>query len=117
MESHLVRRDQFNISPQGIIHKPTDTAFIPHPRAWVRSATHSAKDSPMGPTIAPTMFCGSCASFGPSMSPPTLKRSRGNRYPRECSPPGVKGTYRSRWNSLKSRVAESTAGEESHWRL
>jgi hypothetical protein len=31
MESHLVRRDQFNISPQGIIHKPTDTAFIPHP--------------------------------------------------------------------------------------
>ena len=31
MESSLVRRDQFNISPQGILHKPTDAAFIPHP--------------------------------------------------------------------------------------
>lgn len=29
MESTLVRRDQFNISPHGIIHKPTDAAFIP----------------------------------------------------------------------------------------
>ena len=29
MESTLVRRDQFNISPQGITHKPTDAAFIP----------------------------------------------------------------------------------------
>jgi hypothetical protein len=25
----LVRRDQFNITPQGIIHKPTDAAFVP----------------------------------------------------------------------------------------
>jgi len=31
MESTLVRRDQFNISPQGIIHKPTDAAFTPYP--------------------------------------------------------------------------------------
>jgi hypothetical protein len=30
MESSLVRRDQFNISPQGIVHKPTDAAFTPH---------------------------------------------------------------------------------------
>jgi hypothetical protein len=30
MESHLVRRDQFNVSPQGIIHKPTDAAFTPY---------------------------------------------------------------------------------------
>ena len=30
MESTLVRRDQFSISPQGIIHKPTDAAFTPH---------------------------------------------------------------------------------------
>jgi hypothetical protein len=29
--SKLVRRDQFNITPQGIIHKPTDAAFTPHP--------------------------------------------------------------------------------------
>jgi hypothetical protein len=31
MESKLVRRDQFNISPQGIVHKPTDAAFSPCP--------------------------------------------------------------------------------------
>jgi hypothetical protein len=31
MTSTLVRRDQFNISPQGIIHKPTDAAFTPDP--------------------------------------------------------------------------------------
>ena len=27
----LVRRDQFNITPQGIVHKPTDAAFTPYP--------------------------------------------------------------------------------------
>lgn len=31
MESCLIRRDQFNISPQGIIHEPTDAAFTPSP--------------------------------------------------------------------------------------
>ena len=31
MDSTLVRRDQFNISPQGIVHKPTDAAFTPNP--------------------------------------------------------------------------------------
>ena len=31
MERNLVRRDQFNISPQGIVHKPTDAAFTPCP--------------------------------------------------------------------------------------
>jgi hypothetical protein len=31
MERCLVRRDQFNISPQGIVHKPTDAAFTPYP--------------------------------------------------------------------------------------
>ena len=31
MESTLVRRDQFNITPQGIVHKPTDAAFTPDP--------------------------------------------------------------------------------------
>jgi hypothetical protein len=31
IENKLVRRDQFNITPQGIIHKPTDAAFTPHP--------------------------------------------------------------------------------------
>jgi hypothetical protein len=31
MESCLVRRDQFDISPQGIIHTPTNAAFTPYP--------------------------------------------------------------------------------------
>ena len=31
MENTLIRRDQFNITPQGIIHKPTDAAFTPNP--------------------------------------------------------------------------------------
>jgi hypothetical protein len=31
MAGILVRRDQFNITPQGIVHKPTDAAFTPYP--------------------------------------------------------------------------------------
>ena len=31
MANDLVRRDQFNITPQGIVHKPTDAAFTPYP--------------------------------------------------------------------------------------
>ena len=31
MKCKLVRRDQFNISPHGIVHKPTDAAFTPNP--------------------------------------------------------------------------------------
>ena len=31
MENILVRRDQFNITPQGIVHKPTDAGFTPYP--------------------------------------------------------------------------------------
>ena len=31
MADILVRRDQFNITPEGIVHKPTDAAFIPSP--------------------------------------------------------------------------------------
>ena len=30
MASNLVTRDQFNITPQGITHKPTDASFTPH---------------------------------------------------------------------------------------
>ena len=30
MANILVRRDQFNITPQGIVHKPTDAAFTPY---------------------------------------------------------------------------------------
>jgi hypothetical protein len=31
MADILVRRDQFNITPRGIVHKPTDAAFTPYP--------------------------------------------------------------------------------------
>jgi hypothetical protein len=31
MADILVRRDPFNITPQGIVHKPTDAAFTPFP--------------------------------------------------------------------------------------
>jgi hypothetical protein len=31
MADILVRRDQFNITPQCIVHKPTDAAFTPQP--------------------------------------------------------------------------------------
>ena len=31
MASTLVTRNQFNITPQGIVHKPTEAGFIPHP--------------------------------------------------------------------------------------
>jgi hypothetical protein len=30
MASILVRRDQFNITPQAIMHKPTNSYFAPH---------------------------------------------------------------------------------------
>jgi hypothetical protein len=31
MKSSLVTRDQFDISPQGIVHKPTGAVFTPYP--------------------------------------------------------------------------------------
>jgi hypothetical protein len=31
VESTLVRRDQFDITPRGIVHRPTDAAFTPSP--------------------------------------------------------------------------------------
>ena len=30
MGSILITRDQFNITPQGVTHKPTDASLIPH---------------------------------------------------------------------------------------
>ena len=45
MENTLVRRDQFNITPQGIVHKPTTLPLshrpatrVPERCAWVSSA-------------------------------------------------------------------------------
>lgn len=31
MLNNLVRRDQFSVTPQGIVHRPTDAAFTPYP--------------------------------------------------------------------------------------
>ena len=31
MNNTLVRRDQFILTPQGIVHRPTDAAFTPNP--------------------------------------------------------------------------------------
>jgi hypothetical protein len=31
MAKTLVTRNQFNITPQGIVHKPTEAAFVPDP--------------------------------------------------------------------------------------
>ena len=31
MTSTLVTRNQFNITSQGIVHKPTEAAVVPHP--------------------------------------------------------------------------------------
>ena len=32
MANMITWRDQFNITPQGIVHKPTDAAFTQYPR-------------------------------------------------------------------------------------
>jgi hypothetical protein len=55
MERVLVRRDQFNISPQGIVHKPTDAAFIPYPGASYAGITRMGQlgnEHPMGVTFS-----------------------------------------------------------------
>ena len=49
METLLVRRDQFSISPQGIVHQPTDAAFIPNsddPRSGMERLGHLTSKTP-----------------------------------------------------------------------
>jgi hypothetical protein len=43
-ETNLVRRDQFNISPQGIVHKPTDAGFD-DPAAHKEVSARGARDA------------------------------------------------------------------------
>lgn len=31
MANALVTRNQFNVTPEGVVHKPTDAAFVPNP--------------------------------------------------------------------------------------
>lgn len=58
METKLVRRDQFNISPQGTVHKPTDAAFTPYPviLSGTMRLVRSATNNPTGTAIAPMTF-------------------------------------------------------------
>jgi hypothetical protein len=56
MTSTLVRRDQFNITPDGITHKPTDAAFVPHrgsPRSGYFRMGHLGNRLPNGDDYRP----------------------------------------------------------------
>ena len=70
MESTLVMRDQFNITPQGIVHKPTDAAFTPYPATHCRASRASVISATIIPVLglALRLCSGSCPSFGPNMS-------------------------------------------------
>ena len=48
MANVLVRRDQFNITPQGIVHKPTDAAFTPYPGDPYSGITRFGNKHPNG---------------------------------------------------------------------
>jgi hypothetical protein len=61
MASILVRRDQFNIAPQGIAHKPTDASFAP------RFGDPRSESMRMGQL-------GNAASTGDSYDPNEVKR-------------------------------------------
>jgi hypothetical protein len=53
MASILVTRDQFNITPQGVTHKPTDASFVPHcsdPRSGSMRLGRLECEAPSGDT-------------------------------------------------------------------
>ena len=55
MANILVRRDQFNITPDGIVHKPTDAAFTPYPGSAHSGITRLGQlgnVSPNGPSFS-----------------------------------------------------------------
>jgi hypothetical protein len=54
--SILIRRDQFNIAPQGITHKPTDASFAPRcgdPRAGSMRMGQLGNVAPTGDNYDP----------------------------------------------------------------
>ena len=56
MASTLVRRDQFNITPEGIVHKPTDAAFTPYPgdpHSGITRLGHLGNNNPNGTSFSP----------------------------------------------------------------
>jgi len=56
MGNILVKRDQFNITPHGIVHKPTDASFTPYPGEAYRGITRIGQlgnRHPNGPGFKP----------------------------------------------------------------
>jgi hypothetical protein len=56
MANILVRRDQFNITPEGIVHKPTDAAFTPYPgdpHSGITRLGHLGNNNPNGTSFSP----------------------------------------------------------------
>ena len=74
MESTLVRRDQFNITPQGIVHKPTDAAFTPDPGdpySGIERLGQLCNEQPNGGGFRTEDVQRMMRSFGPNMLPAT----------------------------------------------
>ena len=70
MANVLVRRDQFNITPQGIVHKPTDAAFTPHPGDPYSGITRLGQlgsERPNGNGFRPEDVQRMMWTFGPNM--------------------------------------------------
>ena len=56
MANILVRRDQFNITREGIVHKPTDAAFTPSPgdpHSGITRLGQLGNINPNGPSFSP----------------------------------------------------------------
>jgi hypothetical protein len=55
-----VKRDQFGLSPQGIVHKPTDAAFTPDPTdpySGIMRLGHLGNSHPNGGGFSPDEVC------------------------------------------------------------
>jgi hypothetical protein len=55
-----VQRDQFGLSPQGIVHKPTDAAFTPDPTdpySGIMRLGHLGNSHPNGGGFSPDEVC------------------------------------------------------------
>jgi hypothetical protein len=61
MEHTLVRRDQYHITPFGIVHTPTDAAFTPNPgdpNSGIERMGQLLNKNPMEVVSGPTTYCG-----------------------------------------------------------
>lgn len=71
MASILVRRDQFNITPNGIVHNPTVSHFAPHPGDPRSGRIHIGQLGvvPLGERYDPDQVKKMMWSFGTNTSP------------------------------------------------